>query len=209
MRSVKVWDIYVRIFHWTLLLVVLEQFITGEDLQSVHVPFGYFLIFLILSRTVWGFIGPKHARFNDFIYPPEDIIRYLKGLVNGRPIHYVGHNPAGGLMVIVLLLSLFVTAFTGLKTLAAEGKGPLAVNGSSIVQMAYADDDERDHEEGGTYRNGKSETDTIWEEIHEAMTGFMIFLIVIHVCGVIVSSWVHKENLIFSMITGIKKIEER
>ena len=126
LQTVKVWDPFVRFFHWTLVFCIIGQFITAEDFQNVHVILGYVIIGLVLSRILWGFIGTKYARFNDFLYRPSTTIRYLKSLFNGRPEHYIGHNPAGGLMIIVLLLSLLVTTFTGLMTLGSEGKGPFA-----------------------------------------------------------------------------------
>ena len=97
-------------------------------------------------------------------------------------------------------LSLLVTAFTGLKTLGSEGKGPLASTGISIFRFAYADEDE-DHDDDQTYKTGhhkKKQKEEFWEEIHESMTSFMIFLIIIHLAGVIVSSWIHKEKPYFS-----------
>ena len=111
-------------------------------------------------------------------------------------------------MVVVMLVSLLITAFAGLKTLGGEGRGPLANNDISIVRPAFADEDE--HDEGSANiasRRQKEQKSEFWGDIHEGMTGFIIFLVIVHVCGVIVSSWVHKENLIFGMITGRKIIE--
>ena len=207
MKSEKVWDIFVRTFHWTLVGSMIGLYLSGDDFESVHTILGYFVICLVLLRIIWGFIGTKHARFHDFLYRPSKIYHYLKSLINGNPTHYIGHNPAGGLMVIVMLMSLLVTTFTGLKTLGSEGKGPLANAGISIFRFAYADEDEHDdddqkHETGHHQKKQKEE---FWEEIHESMTSFMIFLIITHLVGVIISSWIHKENLILAMINGRKK----
>ena len=199
LQTVRVWDPFVRFFHWTLVVCIIGQFISAEAFEYTHVILGYVIIGLVLSRILWGFWGTKHARFNDFLYKPSTTTRYVKGLFNGRPEHYIGHNPAGGLMIIVLLLSLLFTAFTGLMTLGSEGKGPLASTDYSTVRLAYADSDEH----GDEHRSNSHKND-FWKEIHEAMTGFMIFLITIHIVGVVVSSWIHKENLILGMITGRK-----
>ena len=114
-------------------------------------------------------------------------------------------------MIIVMLITLLVTAFTGLKALGSDGQRHLATTDSSIFRLAYADDDEHDDgDDDPTYRDGhrhKKHKDESWEDIHEAMTSFMIFLVIAHVGGVIVSSWIHKENLLVGMITGIKKKE--
>ena len=126
LKTVHVWDPFVRFFHWTLVVCIIGQFITAEDFENVHVIEGYVIIGLVLARILWGFCGTKHARFNDFLVRPSTTTRYVKGLFNGHPERYVGHNPAGGLMIVVLLISLLVTAFTGLMTLGSEGKGPFA-----------------------------------------------------------------------------------
>ena len=210
MNSVKVWDIFVRIFHWTLVGSIIGLYLSGEEFMSIHIRLGYFVICLVLARIIWGFVGTKHARFNDFLYRPRTIYDYLKSLIKGNPKHYLGHNPAGGLMIIVMLFTLLVTAFTGLKTLAIKGQGPLATTDISILRVAYADEDEHDDDDDPRYRYGhrqKKQKDEFWEDIHESMTSFMIFLVVAHVVGVIVSSWIHKENLLVGMITGIKKKE--
>ena len=207
MKSEKVWDIFVRTFHWTLVGSMIGLYLSGDDFESVHTILGYFVICLVLLRIIWGFIGTKHARFHDFLYRPSKIYHYLKSLINGNPTHYIGHNPAGGLMVIVMLLSLLVTAFTGLKTLGSEGKGPLTNAGISILRFAHADEDE-DDDDDRTYKashHQKNHKEEFWEEIHESRTSFMIFLIITHLVGVIVSSWIHKENLILAMINGRKK----
>lgn len=203
MKSEKVWDIFVRTFHWTLVGSMIGLYLSGDDFENVHTILGYFVICLVLLRIIWGFIGTKHARFHDFLYRPSKIFHYLKSLINGNPTHYIGHNPAGGLMVIVMLLPLLVTAFTGLKILGSEGKGPLINAGISILRFAHADEDEDDDDQ--TYKTGhhqKNQKEKFWEERHESMTKFIIFLIITHFVGVIVSSWIHKENLILTMING-------
>jgi cytochrome b len=214
MNAVKVWDIFIRIFHWTLVGSIIGLYLSGEEFKSVHIRLGYFVTCLVLARIIWGFVGTKHARFNNFLYRPRTIYDYLKSLIKGNPKHYLGHNPAGGIMTIVMLITLLVTVFTGLKTLAMEGKGPLATTDISISRVVYADEDEHDNDpvyrDGQHYKDGhrqKEQKDELWEDIHELMTSFIIFLIIVHVGGVIVSSWIHKENLIMGMITGIKKKE--
>jgi len=206
-KAVKVWDIFVRIFHWTLVASIIGMFVTGEEFKNVHVNLGYFVILLITARILWGFFGSKHARFSDFIYKPREVYEYLRGLAKGTPKHYLGHNPAGGLMIVVMLISLLITTFTGLKALGSEGRGPLANNGASIVRSATADDEHHADSEGGDGHRRKKQKSEFWEDIHEAMTDFVIFLAVVHVAGVIVSSWAHKENLILGMITGRKVLQ--
>ncbi|MGD8837490.1 MAG: cytochrome b/b6 domain-containing protein [Desulfobacteraceae bacterium] len=206
MESIKVWDIFVRGFHWALVGSMIGMYISGEEMKSVHIRLGYFVMVLVLVRIVWGFIGTKHARFVDFLYRPAEIFHYLKSLLFGKPIHYIGHNPAGGLMVLVMLITLLATTYAGLKALAADGKGPLANIDQSILSSAYADEDEHEEEEEHYPKSYRDKAkDEFWEEIHKVMTTSMLFFVVIHICGVLVSSWLHRENLILSMITGKKK----
>lgn len=201
--SIKVWDIGVRVFHWGLVALFVLAYITGEGEEesavfSLHAWAGYIIIGLLAFRIIWGFVGSRHARFSDFIYAPGEVFAYLKGLLISKPKHYLGHNPAGGLMVIAMLLTLIVVSWTGLMAYGSEGKGPLAQADISLVATAQADGWEYDEHEG-------AEGDEFWEELHEGSVNFMLLLIVLHLTGVAVSSIQHRENLPRAMLTGWKK----
>ena len=115
--------------HWSLDFshCFFYAYFTEEDFLTQHTWAGYVVGAVVLIRIIWGFIGSKHAKFNDFIYSPSAIFAYLKGLISRKPQHYLGHNPAGGLMVFALLLSLFATTYTGIALYAVEeNAGPLA-----------------------------------------------------------------------------------
>lgn len=103
-------------------------------------------------------------------------------------------------MACLLLFILVLTTLTGLLTYGAEGKGPLAFGPHELVTVASASEDHHEHV-------GAGEGSHFWKEIHESLVGILIFLASIHVCGVIASSYVHKENLVLGMVTGNKKIE--
>ncbi|WP_299879999.1 cytochrome b/b6 domain-containing protein [uncultured Cocleimonas sp.] len=206
--EIRVWDILVRLFHWSLVVIFFISYFTGDEEDLIHIYTGYVVLGLIVFRLLWGIIGSKHARFSDFLYSPTSVIKYLKGLMRGKPQHYVGHNPAAGWMVIALLLSLFVTTISGLKVYAVEeGKGPLAsvTTEFSIISTANADDDDR-YNNDDNEKGGDKNSDEFWEELHEASANFTFLLIFLHVAGVIVASKLHKENLIKAMITGKKKV---
>ncbi|HKI59780.1 MAG TPA: cytochrome b/b6 domain-containing protein [Mariprofundaceae bacterium] len=201
-ESIKIWDILVRIFHWSLAIFFVLAYVTGEELDTVHAWAGYVIIGLLAFRIVWGFIGSKYARFSDFIYSPAKIFDYLKSLLSSRPKHYLGHNPAGGAMVILLLVFLSLSSWSGLKAYAVEGKGPLASAEMSLVTLAQADgwyEEEDEHE--GSGREG----DEFWEEAHEFFVNFTLLLVFVHLGGVFASSVLHKENLVRAMITGRKE----
>jgi cytochrome b len=126
-KSIKVWDPIVRIGHWTLVIAFLTAYFTEDDFMTQHIWAGYVVGIIICIRIIWGIIGSKHARFSDFIYRPSAILAYLKGLSQRKPQHYLGHNPAGGAMVIALLISILITVYSGLALYAVEkNAGPLA-----------------------------------------------------------------------------------
>ncbi len=214
---IRVWDIPVRFFHWTLVVLFAAAYITGEETETLHAYLGYGIIGLILFRIVWGFIGTKHARFSDFIYGPRVVFRYIRQLFSRTPEHYRGHNPAAGWMVLLLLISVMATCWTGLEVYAAKGQGPLANTAFTVVSDATADgfereEDEDEHEghkededEHAGHGENEGPEEEFWEEIHEALTNFTLFLIFFHILAVFVSSWLHGENLVRAMITGTKR----
>jgi len=200
-ESVKVWDILIRVFHWSMALFFIIAYLTGEELETMHAYAGYIIIGLLAFRIVWGVIGTQHARFSNFIYSPQTITSYLKRLLTNSPKHYLGHNPAGGAMVVVMIVFLSLSSWSGLKAYEAEGKGPLAAIETSIVSTAVAD---------GWYENDRGHKgDEFWEEAHELIVNFMLLLIAVHLGGVLVSSILHRENLVRSMITGRKKHHDK
>jgi cytochrome b len=214
-QFIKVWDIAIRVFHWTLLVCYAIAFISSENIMKLHVISGYSVLFLVLFRSLYGFVGSKYARFSDFLYRPSQIADYLKRLLIGRPKHYIGHNPAGGVMIVILLLSLLSLTLTGLKAYGVKGHGPLAKHEISFMTNAFADsDDKEDHDKHNSHdrrskkdhRTEKNQKDEFWEEVHETIAYFTLFLVSIHIMGVLVSSLVHRENLIKAMITGRKEL---
>ena len=204
--EIRVWDPLVRIFHWSLVAAFTLAYITEDEWQSLHVWAGYIVAGLITFRLLWGFIGPQHARFSDFIFSPSVVMAYLKDMAALRAKRHLGHNPAGGAMVLALLLSLAATTLSGMQVYAVEeGAGPLAaieLNSLSPVATAYADDDEHGDEREGHKDGG------IWEEIHEFFANFTLLLVVLHISGVVVSSLAHNENLPRAMVTGKKRQEQ-
>lgn len=110
---VKVWDRFVRLFHWSLLCcVVLNQFVL-EAGEIAHTWTGYMASALVLSRVVWGFIGSRHARFSDFFPTPGRLGRHFSALRKGLHPQYVGHNPLGALMILVLMATVLALGITG------------------------------------------------------------------------------------------------
>jgi len=183
-RTLRVWDPLVRIFHWSLVGFFAIAWATAEEIQFLHEWSGYAIVALVGFRLVWGLIGTRYARFSDFIYRPSRVKAYLKDLFRGRARHYVGHNPAGGLMVIVLLIGLAMLTFSGMALVAIDGEGPLAA----------------------TWVAGLSEH--LVKEVHEFFANLLLLLVGVHVAGVLVSSLLHRENLVRAMITGRKQLRD-
>lgn len=185
---VKVWDPVVRIFHWSLVCTFFLAYFTDDDFLSLHVWAGYIVMLLIFLRILWGFVGTKHARFTDFIYPWTTIKPFLLGTLSLRAPRYLGHNPAGGAMIIILLLALLLTSVSGLAVYAAEeAAGPLAGMFAGVGEF-WSD---------------------VFEELHEFFANLTVFLVLLHVAGVVIESIIHRENLIGAMLHGYKREPDR
>lgn len=169
LHRILIWDIPTRVFHWALALSFAGAFLTAETerYRDLHIALGYLMLGLIAFRLVWGFVGSRYARFDSFLFHPNQIVTYLKSLLRRQPMHYLGHNPAGA-VAIFLLLGMGITA---------------TISGVLLYQ-----------EIGGE----------MFEELHEAAANLMLGVVVIHIAGVFVSSVMHRENLVRSMITGYK-----
>lgn len=200
---VKVWDIVVRLFHWSLVILFLITYLSGEVESLLHIYSGYGVLGLLLFRVLWGFVGTKHARFTDFIYGPASTLKYVRSLFTSKPEHYLGHNPVGGWMAVLLIVSLLGVSWSGLELYGAEGYGPLASEQNFIIEPTLADEDERED----NHENEEDEGEEYWEEIHEALANITLFLVFVHIVGVLIASIIHRENLIKSMITGYKYIK--
>ncbi len=111
--TVKVWDPFVRVFHWSLATLFLVAYLTADEIEKVHIAAGYTIAALVALRIVWGFVGPAHARFSNFVHSPRATLSYLRDVALLRAPRYIGHNPAGGAMIVGLLVTLTGTCITG------------------------------------------------------------------------------------------------
>jgi cytochrome b len=216
--KIRVWDLPVRVFHWSLVTVFAVAFLSGDEFADLHVASGYLVLGLVAFRVLWGFIGGRYARFSDFVRGPATAVRYARSLLAGTPERYLGHNPLGGWMILLLLLAVGVTGWSGILAQTAEtGSGGAALE-ITWLKSVYADgrNDADEHASrhlataGGPVgeREGKAAGgDEFWEEVHEAAAYSTLFLILLHILGVIVSSRLHRENLVRAMLTGDKAQE--
>jgi len=172
--TVKVWDRFVRVFHWSLVSLFVLAYATGDESEKVHIAAGYAIGALLALRIVWGFVGPAHARFANFVRSPRAVLSYMRDIVLLRAPRHLGHNPAGGAMIVALIVTLIATCVTG----------------SMMTTDAY--------------------WGAKWvEEVHEALAHLAVGLITLHVMGVLVASFQHRENLVTAMITGRKRRTEQ
>jgi cytochrome b len=113
-----VWDLPVRVFHWTLATSFAGAYLLaeGERLRNIHVMFGYTVLGLVLFRLVWGLTGTRYAQFSSFMYRPREMANYVLGLLRGDRPHYVGHNPAGSLAIWAILILAGLTGLSGYAT---------------------------------------------------------------------------------------------
>ena len=182
-RSILVWDLPVRVFHWLLVMLVVVSFVTGElggTWMQVHLWSGYAILGLLLFRLVWGFIGGHHARFLSFVRGPNAVLHYARTLWDRSAPRHLGHNPLGGWSVLAMLFLLLFQVVTGL----------------------FANDDI--FTQGPLYPwVGKTISDWL-TEIHEMNQGALLVLICVHVAAVLFYLVVKRENLIGPMVTGRK-----
>ena len=184
-KIVPVWDIPTRLFHWCLAgLVAILWFSGTEGNLGVHMTAGYILFTLILFRLVWGVAGSQTARFSDFVRGPGTVLNYLCMFMGNKTAFFAGHNPAGGWMVMALLLTLTIQGVSGLfseDNLGIEN-GPLAqfVSGGAVSWAVY---------------------------IHTHVTLVILYVLIpVHILAALAYLLVKRDDLIGAMVTGRKKV---
>jgi len=201
-NRMPVWDRFVRVFHWALAGAFVVAFLTGEEDSSVHFHAGYLIGALLVARIVRGFVGSRHARFTSFVTGPGPVVAYLRSFAGGPARHFVGHDPAGGWMVLLLLASLTLTVASGLRVYGLEGHGPFAV--ARLPRPDAATMSASDVGALRAARRDRHRKEEFGEEIHELAANGALVLVGLHVLGVFASSLRHRENLVRAMITGRK-----
>ncbi len=180
----KVWDLPIRVFHWTLVLGVILAYLSAKyRFGGAHVLIGYALCALLMARAVWGIVGGKYARFASFRFSRRETTAYFLAMVRGNPRHYVGHNPAGALMVFALLATLALVLLAGIATDGViDFSGPLS----------------------GIATRVDDETCYLVRHLHAWLVNLGIGLVILHLVGVVWGSVQHRENLVKAMIIGTK-----
>ena len=181
MRRIKVWDLPVRLFHWAIVVLICCSWATQEwNHMEWHVRSGYAILTLLLFRIMWGFIGSDTARFTRFVRSPAAALRHLARIRRPEVDREIGHNAAGGWMVLLMLVLIGVQAGTGLfANDDANTEGPL---------MHLVDKDQSD-----------------WlSHIHSLNFTLIEAVIVLHVLAIAVYAVLKRQNLVRPMVTGTK-----
>jgi cytochrome b len=112
---ILVWDAPVRVFHWLMVALFVGAWLTAESerWRLVHATLGYTMVGLVAFRIVWGLMGTRYARFSAFVRSPAAVIRYMVSIVKGHPERHVGHNPAGAIAIVAMLLVTWAVGVTG------------------------------------------------------------------------------------------------
>ncbi len=111
---VAVWDPFVRLFHWSLVALFVAAYATGDEIGWLHVRAGYAVVALVALRVVWGFVGPRNARFASFLRSPVEALAFLRDSLRLRAPRHLGHNPAGGAMILAMFATLAYVSVTGI-----------------------------------------------------------------------------------------------
>ncbi len=184
LHAVQVWDLPTRLFHWTLVLLMIVQWWTAEESSTMdwHLWGGYAVLTLVLFRLIWGAMGSETVRFSHFVRGPSAALAYGKALLRGETPHYLGHNPMGGWSIVAMLFLLLVQAVTGL----------------------FANDDILI--EGPLYGWVSKGTSDWLTTVHKFNFNVLLALIAVHLSAVFFYLLVKRENLIHPMLTGCKRL---
>ena len=175
-----IWDLVVRIGHWTLVVCFAYSYFAEPDFPG-HDVSGYIILAVVSWRLVWGFVGSRYARFSAFIYSPRETLQYtLAAMRMGEAREYGSHNPMGALMVFAFLLMLPFICITGVMLLGLlQFEGPLA----GVVPESW---------------------EYFLDMSHLYSAQMMAALVVAHVAGALWACWWHRQNYVLAMITGYK-----
>lgn len=183
MRQIKVWDLPVRLFHWAIVLLILAAWVTQYvDRMDIHIWIGEWILTLLLFRVVWGFIGSDTARFVRFLRSPVAALRHLRHIRRREPDTEIGHNAAGGWMVLVMLALIGVQTGTGLFS-----------------------NDDGDTEGPLMHLVGKERSDWL-SHIHYLNFKAIEVVIVLHLTAIVTYAVLKRQNLVGPMLTGKKSM---
>ncbi len=193
----RVWDLPLRMFHWLLVLNIAASWYTAENGEEylelgsrayayieIHFILGYLALALVAFRIIWGFVGPKHARFSNFLAGPKKFLAYAGTVLRRDARPSIGHNPLGGWMVALMLAMVGSQAFTGL----------FMIDNSDIYPALY-------------HGSISSELGSLFGRFHHINFDVMLWVISLHVLAILFYAFYKRQNLVRPMITGSKSAD--
>ena len=182
-RIVQVWDLPTRLFHWLTVLLVAGAYVTQRfNWIDWHVRFGEALLALVLFRILWGCFGSETARFRSFVASPAAALRHLRHVFRREADLQVGHNAAGGWMVLLLLALLFIETLSGIYVYnEVADEGPLSVWVPAAVANAIS-------------------------TVHALGWDVLAIAVVLHVCAIALYALAKGHNLLSPMLSGHKRL---
>ena len=188
MRSVRIWDLPTRVFHWSLAACVCFSVVTaqvGGNAMVWHFRSGYLIFSLLAFRVVWGLVGGHWSRFGSFVFSPATLVRYLRGMSPSKKFHDAGHSPLGALSVFAVLGILTAQVATGLfADDEIANTGPLIKFVTGATSLAF----------------------TKWHKTYGQW--IIMALVVLHVVAIAFYVLVKKRDLLRAMVTGDKVFSE-
>lgn len=195
------WDPLLRLTHWGVAVVVLGNYALTKAGGAMHIALGWAGLGLLALRLIWGFVGPREARFTSFLPNPMAALRHLIGLFKGQAPHYPSHNPAGAMMAYTLWVCLAVLIGTGLMM-----TGATPMKQAELEAAVAAGDWSVLVEEGeGEEDEGESPFGEAIQEVHEVAANLILLLALLHVAGVVVESRVMGRNLVRPMLIAARR----
>jgi len=182
-----IWDISTRVFHWLLVSLIIFQWVSTElfdDMIEAHMLGGYAVLAVIIFRILWGFFGTKYSRFNNFLYPPSEVQQYAKSITNSSSTAYFGHNPLGGLSVVLMILLISAQAITG-----------LFMTDDILSNAPY-------------YSTVSDELQKTMSSLHHLTFDLLIIVIGMHLVAVVFYQLYKKQKLVQSMVHGRKAADQ-
>jgi len=113
MKNFKIWDPFIRIFHWSLVIGFAVNALALEDDSKAHIWVGYAIVALVVVRILWGFVGTRNARFSTFTPNREQVIGQISDIATRRRTTYLGHSPLGALMIFNMIISILIIGVSG------------------------------------------------------------------------------------------------
>ena len=186
--EIRLWDLGTRVFHWALTLFFAVSFLLGEfgpAIMTWHFWSGYAIAGLLAFRMLWGLVGPRPARFSDFLRPPSEAWAYVKHVWRREPSLWPGHNPLGGYWITAVLLLLIAQISTGLIA------------------------DPEDYINVGPFADMVSDSMSRWALAqHHRLSSVLLAMVVLHIAAIVFYAVWKRENLVRPMIHGRKRVRQ-